>query len=795
MASDIGVRIGIDGEKEFRSALTGVNAQLKNLSSEMRAAVTSMAGLADEEETAARKSDILNRSIQATQQKIQLISGEYDRAKQRLDELGQALENAKREFGENSKEALRAENAYNRQVAAVNRLGTQLNNATADLNQMQAELRQTENAMEDVGNEAADMGSRVSGGFSVMKGAIANVVGDILSSAVDAFKGLVSEALNAADALTKFGSTMEFAGFDTGAIEASRKAVQEYAARTVYDLETVSNTTAQLAANGVKDFVGLTEAAGNLNAVAGGNAETFGSLAMALTQTIGAGKLTTENWNQIADAIPGASGKLQDALRENGAFVGDFRDAMADGEITAEEFSQAIMNLGMTDAAKEAASSVATIEGAIGNLQATIVDGITGLLTDGGMAGITGFINGVTSTLETAGTYIKPAIEMIKSSLSEVRAAFDEAFTPEQQAAITGFLKKLGGALVAVPFGLVATAVEILIEVLKALILAGGAVADFFAGLPDGIIKAGTAFDEFKAAVSKSITEALDEVTQWGEDLISSVKESSSGAVETVSTFFSELPGNIQSFVSDALKNVIAWGKDVVSQAKETGKGFISGVGDFLSGLPGNITDWIAGGIESVIAWGESMKTKAGQKMQEMKDSVKSALSSLPSELLAIGENIVQGLIDGIKNKLSAVRSAAQELSNAVSGKVRDLLGIHSPSRVFMEIGKNVVEGFAVGVKNTDRSEQIVGSFARQMQSVASNITASIPTPASYTDHMAQVGSGVVNGIQSAVAGMRTGSSYTFNLMLPDGTTLARYQLPALIDVARANGTPILNPT
>ena len=109
----------------------------------------------------------------------------------------------------------------------------------------------------------------------------------------------------------------------------------------------------------------LTEAAGNLNAVAGGNADSFKSVAMVLTQTAGAGKLTTENWNQLADAIPGASGKLQEALLKNGAYTGNFRAAMAKGEITADEFNQALLDLGMTDVAKQAATSTSTIEGAM----------------------------------------------------------------------------------------------------------------------------------------------------------------------------------------------------------------------------------------------------------------------------------------------------------------------------------------------------------------------------------------------------------------------------------------------
>ena len=182
--------------------------------------------------------------------------------------------------------------------------------------------------------------------------------------------------------------------------------MQDYASRTVYDLETVSNTVAQLAANGVPDFERLTEAAGNLNAVAGGNADTFQSVAMVLTQTAGAGKLTTENWNQLADAIPGASGVLQQAMLDAGAYTGNFREAMEAGEISAEEFNNAIMQLGSSDAATQAAESVSTVEGAVGNLQATISDIMTSLLADGGTELITEFINSITAGFQQFGEWV-----------------------------------------------------------------------------------------------------------------------------------------------------------------------------------------------------------------------------------------------------------------------------------------------------------------------------------------------------------------------------------------------------
>ncbi len=149
MATDVGIRLGVDGEKEFRSALAGVNSQIKNLNSEMKTVVSSMSGMNSAEDAAAKKNDVLACSVTAVKQKISLISGEYDRAKGRLAELGTALENAKQEFGENSDEALRAQKAYNKQEKTVNDLGTQLNNATADLNRM-------ENEMNDLGDSTDD---------------------------------------------------------------------------------------------------------------------------------------------------------------------------------------------------------------------------------------------------------------------------------------------------------------------------------------------------------------------------------------------------------------------------------------------------------------------------------------------------------------------------------------------------------------------------------------------------------------------------------------------------------------
>ncbi len=266
-------------------------------------------------------------------------------------------------------------------------------------------------------------------------GAIAGVASSAVQVITGSFSDLIGEAIEASDSIDKFRSTMKLGKFGDEEISKAAKEVKKYANETVYDLSTISNTTAQLAANGVKNFTEVTEAAGNLNAQAGGNADNFKAVALAMTQTVGAGKLTTDNWNQIADAMQGASGVLQEAMKKNGAYTGNFRDAMEKGEISADEFNKAIVELGMTDGAIKAAKSVKTFEGAIGNLRAGIVTGLDDIIKHLGKDKLTGIINGASDSVVGLFQHVSDVFSYLDKNKSTIGN-------------ITGNVKDLAGALI-----------------------------------------------------------------------------------------------------------------------------------------------------------------------------------------------------------------------------------------------------------------------------------------------------------------------------------------------------------
>ncbi|MCQ9341341.1 tape measure protein [Corynebacterium phoceense] len=367
---------------------------VKSLERQAAASKKKVDDLGKAAESAVGKEEVARRKVQAAIAKQKAAEEDYQKAlakgdsgvkelakledaKAKVVDANVKLKKAEQDTASAQKKAAGQADDYARTMGKLEDAQKQ---AAKEAEKSEGVFGKLRSAMSRVSDEADDVESKFHGGLGI--GAVAGVVSSITSSAIGSFSEFVSGAAEASDATDKFKSTLDFAGLDTSTIEQVTAQAQKYADQTVYDLGDIQNMTAQLAANGVDNYAGLAEAAGNLNAVAGGNADTFKSVGMVMSQTAGAGKLTTENWNQLSDAIPGASGKVQEALEQAGAYTGNFRDAMAEGQITAEEFNDAVMQLGTDPVAVEAAKSTQTFEGMLGDLQATIQGGLAQAFTE-----------------------------------------------------------------------------------------------------------------------------------------------------------------------------------------------------------------------------------------------------------------------------------------------------------------------------------------------------------------------------------------------------------------------------
>ncbi|WP_307997950.1 tape measure protein [uncultured Bifidobacterium sp.] len=783
-------------------------------------------------------------------------------------------------------------------------------------------------ASETIGrSQGGKLGGGMSSGFAGKIGAIAGISQTIAGQALDAFLGLAGGITEASDSSQKFASTLQFAGVGEQQIRQLTASTQEYADKTVYELNDIRNTTAQLAANGVPNYDRLAEAAGNLNAVAGGTADTYKSVAMVLTQTAGQGKLTTENWNQLSDAIPGASGKIQQALLDMGAYTGNFRDAMSQGEISAQEFNDAIMQLGFTDAAVEAATSAATIEGAMGNLEASAiklgaamldevkpaVTGGIGLLSDAitnavpivqnAIGGITQWIgqlwqslndNGAVTAFKAAwdaiadaiggiatmvvdwthlippdtiangiklvadalnwfiqhGPALTPIIAGIGTAFAAVKGyqalnAGLQALTGTMNAVTTGakglsngimLMMDLGGpvatikqmassmnivktaqaawnaittaatavqgafnaVLAANPIGLIVTAIAAVVAALALFFTQtetgrqlwasftqfissawqtvvttitgwGQQIANFFTvTIPAAFQSALAWFQQLPANIATALTTIITNVAAWatnmamqalaaGQQFVSNVVNFITTLPETIAywlayiitfvvvwvaemaqnalqagqqflnnvvSFVTQLPGMVASFLSNIISNVTSWASQMAQNALQAGQQFLNNVVSFVTQLPGRVASFLSNAISNAANFASQMAQSATQAGQQFLNNIVSTLSSIPSRVASIGSNIVSGLVNGITGSIGRVASAIMGgVSNAIAS-VKNMLGIHSPSRVFRdEIGRMSGKGLAIGF---EKSADMVSKAAADMIPEIDELTPSL---------------------------------------------------------------------
>jgi hypothetical protein len=110
----------------------------------------------------------------------------------------------------------------------------------------------------------------------------------------------------------------------------------------------------------------------------------------------------------------------------------------------------------------------------------------------------------------------------------------------------------------------------------------------------------------------------------------------------------------------------------------------------------------IVGAVRFVVEFQVGLARKFGEVVAyitTLPGEILSALGNLGSLLLSAGSDLIRGFISGIQSMAGAIISAIKSsITDVLPGFVKKALGIHSPSRVFMALGKNVSEGMALGI-------------------------------------------------------------------------------------------------
>lgn len=147
MAVNIGPRIGIEGEAEYRKQINGIIQQSKTLAAQMKALTTSF--------------DKNNKSLSDNAKQHKLLNEQIKTQEQKVSAIKNMLDKSKAAYGENAEQTLKWQQAMSNAEAELNRLKSDLDSLPSSLDMVAAKFSDMGQKLESVGNSIANIGQKM----------------------------------------------------------------------------------------------------------------------------------------------------------------------------------------------------------------------------------------------------------------------------------------------------------------------------------------------------------------------------------------------------------------------------------------------------------------------------------------------------------------------------------------------------------------------------------------------------------------------------------------------------------
>lgn len=542
------------------------------------------------------------------------------------------------------------------------------------LTRLEAAASGTDDAVADVGDaaeEAGEKAEKASGGWTVLKGVMSDLASSAIKAAVstvvDGAKKMVSAGLEYNQAME--GYVTNFTTMLGGSSEAANGMVgslQKLASATPLAMSDLAGGAQTLLAFGVAsdDVSGTLQRLGDISL---GNADKMQSLARAYGKATAQGKLTGETVQMMIDA---GWNPLIDICDQTGESMEDVQKRMAAGSISAEELTQAVNHA--TDAGGKFAGGMEAASKTVAGLTSTLQDNVNAML----------------------GKLMQPVSDaMLSTLLPTAIDAVDQLTMAFEDEGIDGFSRVAGSLIASLSAQLVSYAPQ---AIPAALAFIGALVTGLLLATPD---LTGTAI-ELVGALLLGIADQLP-------GIITAAMSALLGIVGKITS-----PESITLLIQAAMQLMLA-----------LARGLIAAIPQLIDAVPGIITNLVESfyamlpeiigvGIEIVIALASGLVSNAGHitaAVPRLVETIVRGFLAAVKSYWDIGKSIVDGIRQGITEQWQRLKSDVSNLFTGLVSWIKNLLGIHSPSRVFADIGQNMAAGIGDGWAST------IGDINRQI--------------------------------------------------------------------------------
>ena len=551
MAVNIGPKIGVDGEAEYRRQINQIIQQSKTLESQMKLVASQFTAATTAEEKNAKTASVLSKQIDVQRERVKLLA----------EQTGKAAA----KYGESDVKTQKWQQA--------------LNEATATLNKMQSELRNASSGVEELGDDMRESSEKALSFGDVLK---ANVASDFIVSGIKAMASAIKEA---AAALVDLGkqSIMGFAeqeqligGVDTLFKESSAQ-VQQYA-NDAYK-------TAGLSANQYMETV-TSFSASLLQSLGGDTAAAAQKADQAITDM-------SDNANKMGTDMTSIQNAYQGFAKANYTMLDNLKLGYGG---TKEEMQRLLADAEKISGIKYDISSYADIVDAIHVVQTEM--GITGTTATEAATTIQGSANAMKSAwsnLITGMSNENLDLDKLVQNVIDSVNTFADNLIPRLQIMLPRFVQGLT-QLISGMIPYVAPALELLLPPL----------IEGVGGLVSGIVQALPAAVEAITAVIPMLVEQLTillpQIISAGVEIIAAL---ASGIGENLPTLIPAVVDAIITITEGLLDHIdlliIAAGQLIAGLAQ----GLIEAIPRLIGRLPEIISAIVKGLLKGLAAIGE----------------------------------------------------------------------------------------------------------------------------------------------------------------------------------------------